>query len=183
MQLIKVENFELKVDDSALLIKPIRRLWNQDRSDRKEKFYEQMSYMYHVYSPASPYSYIVNEEERKQQVIEQENLPKNFKPSGFLEEAIEVYKKATVTPSQKLLESSLIAANNVSNFLRTLDLKEEDDKGRPKYQISQVTAALKNVDGIITSLQSLQKKVEQELQEQSSARGSQELTIGDLEYY
>lgn len=182
MRLITVENYELKVADEALLIKPIRRLWNQDRSERKERFYEQMSYMYNVYSPASPYIYIINEQERINKVIEQEKFPANFKPSPLLEEAIVVYKETTITPSQKLLEAALVAANKVSIFLRNIDLTVEDKSGRPKYQISQITTALKNVDGIIETLQSLQKKVEQELKEQSSARGSQELTIGDLEY-
>ena len=58
-------------------------------------------------------------------------------------------------------------------------MNEEDDKGRPKYQISAITTALKNVEGIVSSLQNLQKKVESELSEQSKARGSQELTIFD----
>ena len=60
-------------------------------------------------------------------------------------------------------------------------LTEEDDKGKPKYQVSTITAALKNVEGIIASLQVQQKKVEQELEENSGkARGTQELTVGDI---
>lgn len=58
-------------------------------------------------------------------------------------------------------------------------LDMEDDKGKPKYQISSITSALKNVEGIVSSLQNLQRKVESELSEQSKARGSQELTIFD----
>ena len=93
---------------------------------------------------------------------------------------MEVYKKHTITPSQELLNAALIAAHTVSEFLRKPDiLEQEDDKGKPKYQISSITAALKNVEGIVSSLQTLQKKVESELTEQSKARGSQELTILD----
>ena len=95
---------------------------------------------------------------------------------------METYRRMTITPSQKLLESSLIAAETVSKFLRDPDiLTAEDDKGRPKYQVSAITAALKNVEGIVNSLQTLQKKVEQELEDQSGkARGTQELTLGDM---
>ena len=180
MRLIKIENYELKIADEALLIKPIRMLWNQDRSNKKEKFYEQMSYLYFMADPRSSYAYLLNEEERKQAIIEQEGLPKDFKPSKLLEDAMEVYKKHTVTVSQKLLESSLIGANKVSIFLREVDLTEEDDKGRPKYQVSTITAALKNVEGIVASIQNLQKKVDQEVEDNTKARGSQELTIGDI---
>lgn len=180
MKLIKIENFQLTIADEALLIKPIRKLFNQDRSASKEQFYKQMSYLYFMIDPRSTYSYILNEEERAKAIIEQEGLDKNFKPSPLLLEAMEVYRKHTITPSQELLNAALVAANTVSTFLKNPDiLNEEDDKGRPKYQISAITTALKNVEGIVTSLQNLQRKVESELTEQSKARGSQELTIFD----
>lgn len=138
--------------------------------------------MYFMVSPSSSYSYIIDLDERAAQIIEQEGLPEDFKPSELLKEAMEIYRKLTITPSQKLLQSSLVAADTVSKFLsdRTI-LERTDDKGRPLYQISSVTAALKNVEGIVTSLQTLQKKVEQELETDSGkARGSQELTVGDM---
>lgn len=180
MKLIQIENFELQVAPEALLIRPIRRIWNADRSDRKEKFYQQMSYLYFMIDPRSTYSYIIDEKEREQAIIQQEGLPTDFKPSQFLEEAMEVYKRHTVTVSQKLLNDALVAADTVGSFLRTVDLTEEDDKGRPKYQVSQITAALKNLEGIINTIQTLQKKVEQEIVDNGKARGTQELTVGDI---
>lgn len=180
MKLITIEDYQLKVTDEALLIKPIRKLFNQDRSASKEQFYKQMSYLYFMIDPRSTYSYILNEEERAKAIVEQEGLDADFKPSPLLQEAMEVYKKHTITPSQELLSAALVAANTVSNFLKKPDILEDvDDKGKPKYQISSITAALKNVEGIVSSLQNLQRKVESELTEQSKARGSQELTIFD----
>lgn len=180
MKLVTIENYQLKVADEALLIKPIRKLFNQDRSASKEQFYKQMSYMYFMIDPRSTYSYILNEEERAKAIIEQEGLDKDFKPSALLQEAMGIYKKHTITPSQELLNAALIAARTVSNFLMKPDiLEQEDDKGKPKYQISSITAALKNVEGIVATLQNLQKKVEEELIEQGKTRGSQELTIFD----
>ena len=180
MKLITIEAYQLKVTDEAMLIKPIRKLFNQDRSASKEQFYKQISYLYFMVDPRSTYSYLLNEEERAKAIIEQEGLDKDFKPSPLLQEAMEVYKKHTITPSQELLNAALMAAHNVSIFLKNPNiLTEEDDKGKPKYQISSITSALKNVEGIVTSLQNLQKKVESELTEQGKARGNQELTIFD----
>lgn len=180
MKLITIESYQLKVADEALLVKPIRKLFNQDRSASKEQFYKQMSYLYFMVDPRSTYSYILNEEDRAKAIIEQEGLDADFKPSALLEEAMEVYKKHTITPSQELLNAALIAAHTVSDFLKRPDiLTDVDDKGKPKYQISSITTALKNVEGIVSSLQNLQKKVESELTEQSKTRGSQELTIFD----
>lgn len=180
MKLITIENYELSVAPEALLIRPIRRLWNADRSGRKEHFYQQMSYLYFMTDPRSSYSYILDYDERHKAIVEQEGLPENFKPSEFLIEAMKIYKQHTITISQKLLNDALKAADTVGSFLRTVDLTEEDRNGKPKYQVSQITAALKNVEGIVSTIQNLQKKVDQELSEDDKARGGQEMTIGDL---
>lgn len=180
MKLVSTEGYQLKVADEALLVKPIRKLYNQDRSASKEQFYKQMSYLYFMIDPRSTYSYILDEKERAREIIAQEGLEEDFTPSPLLKEAMVVYKKHTITPSQELLNAALTAAHTVSTFLKKPDiLEQEDDKGKPKYQISSITSALKNVEGIVQSLQNLQKKVESELTEQSKARGNQELTILD----
>ena len=181
MKLLSFENYELQVAPEALLIRPIRRLYNQDRSERKEKFFQQLSYLWFMVSPQSSYSYILDYEERSKAIIEQEGLPEDFRPSEMLAEAMKIYKQLTVTPSQKLLNSSLKAADTVSKFLEDPEiLKKTDGNGRPMYKVGDVTKALKDVEGIVSSLQSLQKKVDSEISESGKARGTQELTIGDI---
>lgn len=181
MKLLSFENYELQVSPEALLIRPIRRLYNQDRSERKERFFQQLSYLWFMVSPQSSYSYILDYDERSRAVIEQEGLPEDFRPSELLVEAMRIYKQLTITPSQKLLTSAIKAADTVSKFLEDPEiLTKVDDKGRPMYQVSSITAALKNVEGIVTTLQNLQKKVDSEVLESGKARGTQELTVGDV---
>jgi hypothetical protein len=113
--------------------------------------------------------------------VEQEGLPADFKPSEMLVEAMKIYEKLTITPSQKLLNSALKAADTVSRFLEDPNiLTDEDNNGKPKYQVASITKALKDVEGIVNSLQNLQKKVDSEVLEQGKARGTQELTVGDI---
>ena len=181
MKLISYIDYQIKLADEAFLVRPIRRLFNADRSERKEQFWRQMSFMYFMVSPASSYSYILDLDERAAEIIKQEGLPEDFKPSEMLKEAMEIYRKLTITPSQELLVSALIGAKKVGDFLRAVDLTEEDDKGKPKYQVSAITSALKDIERIVSSLQNLQKKVEQEIAEDAGkARGAQELTVGDM---
>jgi hypothetical protein len=139
-----------------------------------------MSYLFFMVDPRSTYSYILDLDERSKAIIEQEGLPDNFRPSDLLVEAMRIYKEHTTTISQKLLNDALVAANTVGTFLRTVDLTEEDRNGKPKYQVSQITAALKNLEGIVTNIQNLQKKVDSEIQEGGKARGAQDLTVGDM---
>ena len=180
MKLIEYSDYQIKLADEAFLVRPIRRLFNADRSERKEQFWRQISFMYFMVSPSSSYSYILDLEERAAEIIKQEGLPEDFKPSEMLKEAMEVYRKMTITPSQELLVSALIGAKKVGDFLRKVDLTEEHDKGNPKYQVSTITSALKDVEKIVSTLQTLQKKVDQELEDAGKARGSQEMTVGDM---
>ena len=181
MKLLDYSDFQLKVTEEALLIRPIRRLWNQDRSGQKEKFFQQLSYLWFMTDPRSSYSYILDYGERHKAIVEQEGLPADFKPSELLVEAMKIYEKLTITPSQKLLNSALKAADTVSRFLEDPNiLTDEDNNGKPKYQVASITKALKDVEGIVNSLQNLQKKVDSEVLESGKARGTQELTVGDI---
>lgn len=181
MKLLQFENYELKVAPEALLIRPIRRLWNQDRSERKEKFYQQMSYLFFMVSPQSTYSYIMDLKERSKAIIEQEGLPKDFKPSELLEEAMRIYKQHTVTVSQEFLDAAMTAAKTVITKLKDPNLlNETDDKGKPINTIKTVTSSLKDAEGVLSTLQALKKKVDQELEDKGKTRGAQELTIGDM---
>lgn len=183
MKLIRYEDYELKLADEAFLVRPFRKLFNQDRSEKKEQFWRQMSYLYFMVNPASSYSYILDTAERARTIIEQEGLPEDFKPSPLLVEAMDIYRRLTTTPSKELLEAAMTAARTVSSFLKDPNiLRELDDKGKPRHSVSEITRALKDVEGIVSSLQNLQKKIEQELEDEGKARGGQELTIGDLEY-
>lgn len=178
MKLITTENYELKVADEALLVRPIRRLYNMDRSKGKERFYEQMSVLFFVYSPASNYSYIVDEKERLKEVLAQEGID-DFHFTAEFKEAVAVYKKLSVTPSSILLSSTIIAIDKVRTFLETLDLQAVDDKGKPLYTINNVVSAIKQIPQLAKDVQEAMKAVNKELEEQGNTRGSQELTIFD----
>ena len=118
MKLIEFDNYEIKVADEALLIKPIRKLFNQDKTSTKEKFFQQMSYMYFMINPASTYMYIIDSKERAKEIIKQEGLPEDFKPSEELLEAMKIYRKTTQTSSSLLLEDTRVVIDKLRKFLR-----------------------------------------------------------------
>lgn len=178
MKLITVENYELKVADEALLVKPIRKLFNMDRSQGKERFYQQMSVLFFVYSPASNYAYIVDEKERLKEVIAQEGI-KDFKATPEFKDAVEIYRKLNETPSSMLLRSTLIAIDKIKTFLETIDLQAVDNNNKPIYSINNVVSAVKQTPQLAKDVQEAMKAVNKELEEQGNTRGSQELTIFD----
>lgn len=173
MKLIEYNNFEIKISDEALLVRPIRVLYNKDKSKTKESFIKQMSYLYFYADPRSSYNYITDNTERANTIISQEGLPKDFKPSKELEEAIDVYKKLNTTTSLLLLEDTRVAIDKVREFLRNVDLATTDDKGKPVYTINSITSAIRQIPQLAKDLVEAEKLVTKEIEEQGRARGNQ----------
>lgn len=181
MHLLEFEDYEVRVAPEALLVKPFRMLYNQDRSKQKEKFFQQMSYVFFFCDPRSTYAYLTEDEDRKKAIIEQEGLEPDFQPSKLLVEAMEVYKKHTVTSSTELLRSTRVAVDALSTELRSTKSKlaERTDKGAAVYKTNDIISSLERVLKLIPQLQELERKVASEIQESTKARGGQKAMFED----
>ena len=178
MRLIKIDNYELKIADEALLVRPIRKLWNMDRSKGKETFYKQMSILYFVYDPSSNYAYISNEKDRLKEVLEQENIT-DFHNTAEFKDAVEAYKKLVRTPSSELLNDVRLTVDKMRQALTSIDFDDLEEKDKVSA-INTVTAVISKIPKLVKDLSEAERAVTKELEEQGSARGSQELTIGDM---
>ena len=178
MKLIRVLNYELKVADEALLVRPIRKLWNMDRSKGKETFYKQMSILYFVYDPSSNYAYISNEKDRLKEVLEQENIT-DFHNTAEFKDAVEAYKKLVRTPSSELLNDVRLTVDKMRQALTSIDFDDLEEKDKVSA-INTVAAVISKIPKLVKDLSEAERAVTKELEEQGSARGSQELTIGDM---
>jgi hypothetical protein len=178
MKLIEVENYDLHVAPEALLVRPIRRLWNQDRTKQKESFYKQMSVLFYTYSPSSNYSYIMDEKERLKEVLEQEGIT-DFKPSAEFKEAVEIYKKLTVTASSELLADVKLTIDKVRQVLKSIDFESLEEKDKVAA-LNTITTVVAKIPKLVKDLSDAEKAVAKEIEEQGKARGTQELTVGDI---
>lgn len=179
MKLITVENYELKIADEALLVKPIRKLWNQDRSKGKEQFYKQMSVLFFTYSPSSNYSYIIDEKERMKEVLLQEGIS-DFKPSADFKAAVDVYKKLVKTSSSELLEDTRLIIEKMRQSLKDIKFDDLDEKDKVNA-VKTVATVVGMIPKLVRDLTEAEKAVAKEVEEQNNARGSQELTIFDVD--
>lgn len=176
MKLVKIDNYQLQIEDELLLLKPFRKLYKSDRDRTKQGFIDFLTIVYYTYDPRSDYSYIVNEKERLKEVCE----TNGFDTPSFTalqKECIELYKKLTTTISQELLQSTKIAIAKVREFLETVDLTATDDKGKPLYTISSITTAIKQIPQLAKDVMEAERAVAKEIQEQGRARGNSELHI------
>lgn len=180
MKLITVENYELKISDEALLVKPIRKLFHQDRSASKEQFYKQMSVLFFTYNPSSNYSYIVDEKERMKEVLSQEGIT-DFKMSADFKEAVEIYKKLCITPESMLLEDTYTFIDKTRKQLRDINYDDIDEVKDRVTAMKNGMSIVSLIPKLVKDLSLAKKAVEKELEEQGNTRGGQELTIFDSE--
>ena len=179
MKLIRLEDYQIKVADEALLVRPIRKLFHQDRSQGKEQFYKQMSVLFFMYSPASNYSYILDEKDRIKEILAQEGIT-DWKPSADFKAAVEVYKKLVKTTSSELLEDTREIIEKLREALKTINFDALEAKDMPNA-VKTVATTIGMFPKLIKDLSEAEKAVAREMEEQSSARGSQELSIFDTD--
>ena len=174
MHILEYSNYQILPTQEALLIKPIRKLYNSDKTKNKDTFLQIMSVVYFYVDPRSSYNYITNDEDRLQAIIKQEGLPKNFTITKQIEEIIEEYKKHCITTSFLLLQDTKLAIDKVRQFLRDVDLNKVDDKGKPIYTIQSVTTAIKQIPQLAKDVLEAEKAISKEIEEQGRARGGNE---------
>lgn len=177
MRLIKFEDYQLTIADEALLVRPIREIYNKDKSVKKEKFFQQMSILYFMTDPCSSYMYIIDEDERLKEILRQEGLPQDYTISKELKEAMELYRKHCETSSSMLLHDTRIAIDKLREFLRNVDLHAVDDKGKPIYQVNTITSTIKQIPELVKSLSDAEKAVQKELKEEGRIRGGADKKI------
>lgn len=179
MKLIRFEDYQIKVTDEALLIRPIRRMFNKDRSMQKERFFQQMSILYFMCDPISTYMYISDPKERLKEILRQEGLPEDYALSEELKEAMKIYETHCRTSSTMLLEDTRAAVDKLRDFLKTFNPNERDKNDRPVYPINTLTSAIKQIPELAKSLSEAERAVQKELEEEGRARGGNNKTLMD----
>ena len=179
MKLIEFDGMEFKIADEALLVRPIRELFSKDKSKRKEEFWKQISYLWFMCDPRSTYQYLVSPEDRVKEIKKQEGFPEDWEPSPLLLEAMEIYRKQTTTTASILLESMRKGIEQLRKFFEEFDLFAVDKNERPIYQVSTMTAALKQVPELARALVEAEKEIAKDFQTDDKARGNSSKAVGE----
>lgn len=179
MKLIEFDGMEFKIADEALLVRPIRELFQGDKSKKKEEFWRQISYLWFMCDPRSTYMFIVDETERAKEIKVQEGLGADWEPSDLLKEAMNIYRRQSVTTASILLESMRKGVEQLRKFFSEFDLFAVDKNDRPIYQVSTMTAALKQIPELARALNEAEKELAKDFATDDNARGNAQKAVGE----
>ena len=126
--------------------------------------------------PRSDYMYITDNEERSKAIIEGEGLFDTWKVDSALQDAMDYYKSFRPT-SALLLEDTRIAVDKLREALRSINLTDVDDKGRPIYTLNTIVATIKQVPTLVKDLDDAERAIAKEIIQNDKIRGSAEKSM------
>lgn len=167
-KLFNLQNNVLVVEPEQLNIPEFREIWDRDTHKLKIHAWRELSYIYYTTDYQSPYCDLDDKEE---QVKHDFIKDKAWKPDKAILDAIVKYELLQETSSLKLLKGSLTAANKLNKFFNNFNFDERDDRGKPVYTVTEVTGALKNIGGVVDSINKLTEQVKKERSLNTKVRG------------
>ena len=176
MKLLKYEGYNLTFEPEILTLNVFKRLFMRDKTKDKSRFLQELGYIYFMLDPRSDYMYITDNEERSKTIIEGEGLPNTWKVDSTLQEAMDYYKSFRPT-SALLLEDTRIAVDKLREALRSINLTDVDDKGRPIYTLNTIVSTIKQVPSLVKDLDDAERAIAKEIVQNDKIRGSAEKSM------
>ena len=173
MKLLKYEGYNLTFEPEILTLKVFKKLFTRDKTKDKSKFLQELGYIYFMLDPRSDYMYITDEDERSKAIIIGEGLSDTWKVDSILQDAMDYYKSFRPT-SALLLEDTRVAVDKLREALRSIDITETDDKGRPIYTLNTIVATIKQVPSLVKDLDDAERAISKEIVQNDKIRGSVE---------
>lgn len=173
MKLLKYEGYNLTFEPEILTLKVFKRLFTRDKTKDKSRFLQELGYIYFMLDPRSDYMYITDEDERSKAIIIGEGLSDTWKVDSILQDAMDYYKSFRPT-SALLLEDTRVAVDKLREALRSINITETDDKGRPIYTLNTIVATIKQVPSLVKDLDDAERAISKEIVQNDKIRGSVE---------
>ncbi|MDR0890619.1 MAG: hypothetical protein LBM05_00615 [Endomicrobium sp.] len=179
LNLFQYKDNEVIVCPEALLLEPIKKIWNRDKSKNKKTAMKELGFIYFYADPRSDYNYITNESEKIQSIVRGEGLSIGFEIDKDLQTAIDFYNSFKSIPV-KLVETLLQTAQKYNNYINELDFNERDAKGRPLYSPNAIQSMIDKSGDYVMKYLDMEKNIFKKLEEDKyRARGQKDLGIAD----
>ncbi len=165
----------------TLLISPFKDIWERDKTKQKIFALEELAYIEFMTSmkksnPYRQYKIGIKETKIREAVI----TKKGWEPDDLIREGMEMvvkfHKEASTTYNYYMAAKR--AAEKMQNFFMEVDINEVNPKTfNPIYKPRDITSALNDTEKVLSNLKTLEKKVEEELYEETKNRSNKEISF------
>lgn len=157
------------------MIREFKKIWNQDRSTKKDKALMDLAYVYHSVDYQSIYrNYHIDMRDGK---IKLDVFgEKNHSINMNIVEAMNKYQSLQTTLSMELLNDVEQGLTKLRDYFREPDFDEDENGVAAKNFIQNV----KSMGDLVKSLKTLREEVEKELTDSMQLRGRSQIASREL---
>lgn len=166
-----LDTFELSFEPEVLAIKEFAALINRDKVKGKPKATAELAYVWFFCDVKSDFLDIIDEEERKAEIISVlDGLPKDWKPDALVEAAIVRYKgfKSVV---ERMLDDNRTILDNMSKYSKAASTNLDE------HDMTKIQRFLEGLPKLLNTLASLEDMVLKEKGGMDSHRGNQQKAL------
>lgn len=160
--------------EEILMIDPFDKIWERDKSKGKEVALQEFAYIEFMVSMMKTNPFREYPEEKKEEIIIKEVIKiKNWKPDELVKKAmkrlVEFQTEGSLT--YKYWMSAKIALEKQIEFFERINVNERNLKtGNPIYKPKDIPDAVANAEKVLTTINTLKTKVDEEIFESSKTR-------------
>ena len=155
-------------------MEPFKRIADRDKSKDKYRAIKEISYCFFMCDFKSPYTSIVNIDDRKVEVKKALGITEP-KDDQLIIDAITFYNKLQETPSMKLLDAAQNGIDKLTRYLNDFEFDEMDDKGKRINDPAKITIMLKSIGDVCNGLKTVTETVKKEMAIASTSRGQKNI--------
>lgn len=179
--LFDIDNKRVFPNPETLLIEPFKGIWNRDKSKGKEIAVQEFTYIEFMTSMLKSNPYREYPEDKKDKVIREDIITiEDWEPDSKVKLAMDETKRfqkdGSITYTYWM--SNKAAVEKMKRFFEDFDMNERDPKsGRPIYKPKDITSAINDAEKILKTLNSLKKKVDEEVFNTIRNKSGKEISI------
>jgi len=171
MNLFELNDFNVTFSPQALALKPFKAIWDADKTKDKSKAINELSFIYFMADYRSDFAYIVDEDIREKEILQNLAFSKGYKVHKRVYEAIEFYKEHSQTVSSRLLSTARLAVHKIEEFIKTADITD--------INLPKIFSSAKQLPELSKTIDTLEEQIKKQQENKSNARGS--ISKGELE--
>lgn len=180
MKIFDIEDNRVVLNPQSLNIPEFKAIWDRDKSKQKGNATKEISYIVYLCDESVDNPYRAYREEERIQVLLKDFMTVDWQPDEVVLQAVEKFKDLKQTTNSRLLRSAKKAAEKLSEYFDSVDFNVKDSHGKPVFSSRDLAANLKEVAGIVKSLNTLEDMVRKEQSESSNIRGGGEVGMYEV---
>lgn len=158
------ESYTVSFTEECIMLTPFKDLLDRDKSKSKDIAIKEISFIYFYSDITSPYTAIIDLNDRFEEIKKDIDLPKTWKIDKVLNTAIEFYKVRSKTIVHSLYDSAMIAASAINDVFS--DAKNLIEQSEDKIAaVQKVIQALERVPKVMANLKDAEKELLKQIED------------------